>query len=130
MRIGCTGARSCRRLTLAQTVATRVGAGGIVGQRHKYCSRRFTVDFAGPNLAALNRAVVEPVITVSRGRVELTSARPLDSVRGYRAMFDLVPGDDDLTPIELRLFLRSAGKPLTETWMYQWTPPPVSARVI
>jgi glucans biosynthesis protein len=108
----------------AQVLATRTGIGGIVGQKRKYFSWRFVVDFAGDNLAMIGRNVkVEPVITASRGRIELTSARPLDSVGGYRAMFDLRPGDSSLAPVDLRLYLRADGKPLTETWLYQWTPP-------
>jgi glucans biosynthesis protein len=49
--------------------------------------------------------------------------RPLEAVRGYRAMFDLKPTDDSVAPIDLRLYLRANGQPLTETWLYQWTPP-------
>jgi glucans biosynthesis protein len=26
-------------------------------------------------------------------------------------------------PIDLRLYLRVDGRPLTETWIYQWAPP-------
>jgi glucans biosynthesis protein len=66
---------------------------------------------------------VEPVISASRGSVEITSARPLLAVQGYRAMFDLRPLDDSIEPIDLRLFLRRNGQPLTETWVYQWIPP-------
>jgi glucans biosynthesis protein len=42
-------------------------------------------------------------------------------VRGYRVTFDLKPTDDSLEPIDLRLYLRANGQPLTETWLYQWT---------
>ena len=49
---------------------------------------------------------MEPVITASRGRVEITSARPLSSINGWRALFDLVP-DDSVEPIDLRLYLKS-----------------------
>jgi glucans biosynthesis protein len=38
------------------------------------------------------------------------------------------PPDDNLAPIDLRLFLRIDGKPLTETWIYQWTPPSIKDR--
>lgn len=114
---------------LAQTVATRTGIGGIIGQPRKYFSWRFVVDFAGSNLAMLgNNLKVEPVITASSGRIEITSARPLDSIHGYRAMFDVVPPEDSTAPIDLRLFLRADGQPLTETWIYQWTPPPLDQR--
>jgi periplasmic glucans biosynthesis protein len=109
---------------LAQVVATRTGLGGIVGQHRRYFSWRFVVDFAGSNLAMIGKDVnLEPVITASRGQIEITSVRPLEAVRGYRAMFDLKPTDDSVAPINLRLYLRANGQPLTETWLYQWTPP-------
>ena len=111
---------------LAATVATRTGLGGIVGQKRRYFSWRFAVDFSGGELANLpQNAQVEPVISASRGAVEITSARPIvgGDVKGYRAMFDIKPMDDSLEPIDLRLFLRSGGKVLSETWLYQWVPP-------
>jgi glucans biosynthesis protein len=114
---------------LAQVVATRTGLGGIIGRKRKYFSWRFAVDFAGANLALLGaKARVEPVITASRGEVEVTSARPLDSVRGIRALFDLKLADDSVEPVNLRLFLRAGGEPLSETWLYQWTPPAPAER--
>ena len=113
----------------ATVQATRTGIGGIVGQKHSYYSRRFAIDFAGGDLALLGEhAEVEPVIEASRGTVEITSARPLAAINGWRAMFDLKPTDDSTEPVNLRLYLRSGGQPLTETWLYQWTPPPASER--
>jgi periplasmic glucans biosynthesis protein len=110
--------------TLAQVVATRTGLGGIVGQRRRYFSWRFVVDFAGANLSMIGKHInLEPVISASRGQIEITSVRPLEAVRGYRATFDLKPTDDSVAPIDLRLYLRANGQPLTETWLYQWTPP-------
>jgi glucans biosynthesis protein len=123
------GARMPFRTSLAQVVATRTGVGGIVGQKRKYFSRRFVADFAGANLGMISKDItVEPVISASRGEIEITSARPLHSVRGYRAMFDLKPPDDSVEPINLRMYLRAGGQPLTETWLYQWTPPPAVQR--
>lgn len=109
--------------------ATRTGIGGVVGQPRKYFSWRFAVDFAGGDFAHLgNDAEVEPVIEASRGEVEIASARPLlevngEGVSGYRAMFDLKPTDNSLEPINIRMYLRCNGQALTETWLYQWTPP-------
>jgi glucans biosynthesis protein len=117
------GAQMPVSLPLAQVVATRTGLGGIVGQKRTYFSWRFVVDFAGSNLAMLGKDVKpEPVITTSRGQIEITSVRPLEAVRGYRVMFDLKPTDDSLAPVNLRLYLHVNGQPLTETWLYQWTP--------
>ena len=76
------------------------------------------------NLAMLGpNTKVEAVMEASRGTVEITSARPLASIQGWRAMFDIRPTDDSLDPINLRMYLKSDGQPLSETWIYQWTPP-------
>jgi len=109
---------------LARCVATRTGAGGVVGKKRDHYSRRFTIDFAGGDLALLDpKTQVEPVITASRGSVEITSARPLASVSGYRAMFDWVPdAAGGNAPVTLRLFLRADGQALSETWIYEWDP--------
>ena len=113
---------------LATARATRTGLGGVVGQKREYFSWRFAVDFAGGPLPLLaDDAEVKAVISASRGRVEITSARPLASIGGYRAMFDLVP-DDSLEPIDLRLQLKLGNQVLTETWLYQYTPPPEEER--
>jgi glucans biosynthesis protein len=117
------GAQMPARPPLAQVIATRTGLGGVVGQKRTYFSWRFVVDFAGGHLPMLGKDVeVEPVITASRGQIEIPSARPLEAVQGYRAMFDLKPTDDSVAPVDLRLYLRANGQPLTETWLYQWTP--------
>jgi len=114
---------------LAQVLATRDGIGGIVGQKRTYFSWRFAIDFAGGDFGLLGEdARIEPVISASRGTIEITSARPLHAVSGWRAMFDLKLADESLEPINLRLFLALDGHPLTETWVYQYTPPPPDQR--
>jgi len=114
---------------LAQVVATRTGIGGVIGQKRAYYSRRFAVDFAGGDLALLGKdAKVKAMISVSRGKVEISSARPLDAIHGYRAMFDLKPTDDSVEPIDVRVYLAADGQPLSETWLYQWTPPAPAKR--
>jgi glucans biosynthesis protein len=114
---------------LAQVIATRAGIGGIVGQRRGYFSWRFVVDFTGGDFALLGEdAHIEPIISASRGTIEITSARPQHEIKGWRAMFDLKLTDDSLEPINLRMFLALNGQPLTETWVYQYTPPPMDQR--
>ena len=109
---------------LATAVQTRTGIGGIIGQKRTYFSWRFVIDFAGGTLPMFDEnTMVESVVTADRGEVELVSARPLKPIKGYRAMFDVKLTDNDPEPVNLRLFLRSDGLPLSETWLYQWTPP-------
>jgi periplasmic glucans biosynthesis protein len=114
---------------LAQTIATRTGIGGTVGQRRQYYSWHFAVDFAGGELGALAKdAPVEAVITSSSGQAEHVTAHFVEAFNGYRALFDIKPPEDGIEPINLRLYLRIDGRPLTETWIYLWTPPPLKDR--
>ena len=110
--------------TLATVAATRTGMGGVIGQKRRYYSWRFAVDFSGGDLQLMGKdAKPVPVITSSRGEIEVSSARPLAAIDGYRVMFDLKPTDDSIEPIDVRVYLAVDGQPLTETWLYQWTPP-------
>ena len=116
---------------VARCVATRTGIGGVIGRPRTYYSRRFAVDFAGGALSRVGRnAHVEAVVTASRGKLEIVSARPLDAIDGWRAMFDLRPEDDSTQPINLRLYLQLGREALTETWLYQWLPPAPADRVL
>jgi glucans biosynthesis protein len=93
---------------LATVFATRTGIGGVIGQPRKYLSCRSVVDFVGDNLQLLGKnAKVIRIISASRGEVELTSARPLELIRGYRLTFDLRPTDSNTTPTDLRAYIAS-----------------------
>ncbi|HUL17804.1 MAG TPA: glucan biosynthesis protein D [Steroidobacteraceae bacterium] len=117
------------RPPLALAHATRTGIGGIVGQKRTHFSWRFVVDFGGGDLDMLGAgANVVPMISASRGRIEIPSARPRRPLNEWRAMFDLVPPDESTEPINLRCYLALDGQPLTETWLYQYTPPPAAER--
>jgi glucans biosynthesis protein len=108
--------------------ATRDGIGGVVGQKRTKFSWRFVVDFVGGDIPMLTKDdPVVAVITTSHGHVEIVSARPLVPIKGWRAMFDLVP-DGAPGPIDLRLYLALHGQALSETWMYQYTPPPLAVQ--
>jgi glucans biosynthesis protein len=107
----------------AKCVATRLGNGGQPGQPRPKGVRKFMVEFLGGPLADLPYGVKpEPVLWASRGTFSYiyTEAVP-DNVRGHwRAQFDLtVTGFD---PVEMRLFLRSGSKILSETWIFQYHP--------
>src|SRR5262245_10051072 len=109
--------------SLARCVATRLGNGGQPGQPRPKGVRKFMVEFLGPPLEALPFGVKpEPVLWASRGTFSyiFTEAVPDDVPGHWRAQFDLaVEGPD---PVEMRLFLRSGDKTLSETWLYQYHP--------
>jgi len=123
------GTRMPYASSLAQTIATRTGIGGTVGQKRQYYSWHFAVDFSGGELGALAKdAIVEAVISTSKGSVEHITAHYVEEIKGYRALFDIKPPEDSNDVIDLRLYLRIDSRPLTETWIYQWLPPSIKDR--
>ena len=103
----------------------------MVGKKRAHYAWRFAVDFAGGPLAALDwrQAKVEPRISLTSGRAEIVSARPLAALKGARVMFDVVPAET-LDPITIRLYLKAGERSLSETWLYEWVPPALDARLL
>jgi glucans biosynthesis protein len=81
---------------------------------------RFLIDFSGGDLGYYlsDPTVVSIVATTSAGRVLRTFLSPNTHVRGFRAGVDVAidPGQS----CDLRVFLRSGVKALTETWTFPW----------
>jgi periplasmic glucans biosynthesis protein len=108
------------RPELAQTAATRTGMGGSPGQQQDGEIRRFVIDFEGGQLKDLPAdAPVEASVTLAGGELTLPITRKNDVTGGWRVFFDLHPAGGD--PVELRCTLRLGDKPLSETWVYQWS---------
>jgi periplasmic glucans biosynthesis protein len=102
------------RPPLATSVGVRIGRGSQ-GRR-----RRFLVEFAGGylgqdpqpeaklNLSASPGQIISPRLVYNHGR------------KTARISFEMDPGGENA--IELRLLLEGADGPLSETWLYRWTP--------
>lgn len=109
--------------SLARTVALRIGRGGEPGKPRPSGVRKFVVEFFGGSLAKLPMGTLpEAVVTVSRGETAnvFTEAIPNDIPGSWRAQFDVAA--DGPEPVEIRLYLRLAGEPLSETVLYQYHP--------
>ncbi|MEM7522789.1 MAG: glucan biosynthesis protein [Pseudomonadota bacterium] len=100
------------RGSLARVVATRSGRSIHDGDR-----RAMIVDFRkdGPWPKDL-----EVEAWTSRGELSAIACRSLPETGVMRASFEFAPGDADLVEFQLRLVEDS--RPLTETWLYRWTP--------
>ena len=110
-----------QQMTLARTIATRIGTGGEPGQPRPKGVKKFVVEFRGRPLENVpSGAKPEAVVTASRGEIvnPFTEALTNDVAGHWRAVFDLKadPGD----PVELRMFLRLKDQVLSETWAYQF----------
>ncbi|WP_119166347.1 glucan biosynthesis protein [Algihabitans albus] len=107
---------------LAEVAATWAGAAhqGQPDEGRGGPTRKFVIDFAGPQLADLpGDTAVDAVVQVQNGRVSPPIAKPNPPLGGWRAFFNLEPTGEG--PVELRCFLRLGDQRLTETWSYQWT---------
>jgi periplasmic glucans biosynthesis protein len=83
-------------------------------------SRRFIIDFTGGDLDfyADDPQLVEVVPTTSQGKIVRSFIVPNPHIKGFRAVIDvqLEPGQST----DLRAFLRTGSRALTETWTFPW----------
>lgn len=115
------GAKPPVSTPMAHVVSTRVGTGGIPGEKTRSTARKFVLDVKGGRFEELPwETKVEAVVTTSRGEILHPAARPVVGGDTWRCNFDLVA--EGTEPVNLRLFLRDAEGALTETWLYQYTP--------
>lgn len=93
---------------------TRVGSGG--GR-----SRRFVIDFEGDVFRdPVKLAGITPSVSVNPGKLRDVVFTP-EPERGIgRLSFELDPGGN--TYVEMRAMLLQNNAPVTETWLYRWTP--------
>jgi periplasmic glucans biosynthesis protein len=108
---------------LARVVATRIGRGGVPGQPIPSGEKwKFVIDWEGGPLARMERRYdVEPVVSLSAGRVERPYVIEVVDTSQWRSFFDVKTDNTD--PLELRCYLRLDEKPLSETWTYQFFRP-------
>jgi glucans biosynthesis protein len=84
-------------------------------------ARRFLIDFAGGNLSyyLADPSQVQVVPSASNARIVSTSLIPNDHTGGFRAAIDVKVEPGQVA--DLRAFLRSGTRTLTETWIYPWS---------
>ena len=103
------------------SVAWRSRSGRVNNAPQNVRRRRFMVEFRGDALADVARfPEVTARVTTIQGSIvssRLTMAR---HDKAARVTFDVDAGNEPHT--ELRLLLEAAGKPISETWLYRWTP--------
>ncbi|KQT83363.1 glucan biosynthesis protein D [Methylobacterium sp. Leaf466] len=100
------------RLRLAPVTATRSGRGSAEGRR------RFAVDFSGDDFTG--GAELQTELTASPGTIVTRTLYRYPERRTVRVAFELDPAG--AKACELRLLLRRDDRPVTETWLYRWTP--------
>lgn len=107
------GDRQTGSPALARFVKTRTGA----GQKE---SRRFVLDLVGEELVKVDPETIRAEVTADPGDVRHLVLHPNPASGGLRLSFELVPKKS--APVELRAQLLRDEKPLSEVWLYRWTP--------
>ncbi|WP_026606114.1 glucan biosynthesis protein [Methylocapsa acidiphila] len=103
------------RPSLAAVAQSRVGRGSSAKRR------RFLVEFTGDNLAAAQGMDgFKPSLSVAPGAIVSMRTFASPDKTSYRVLFELDFGGEPSS--ELRLALETAAGPVSETWIYRWTP--------
>lgn len=104
---------------LAHVAATRTGQGGVSGVENTHTLRKFVVDFAGGELAEMAPGSEFDIeASVSAGSIQSQTFSRIESNGAWRLVLDVETVGQSL--IELRAAISAGGRPLTETWLYQW----------
>jgi periplasmic glucans biosynthesis protein len=83
--------------------------------------RRFLVVFSGDILADPQKiARLSAALTTSPGSATNIRTLPDPQAKTCRVLFDVDPAGENFC--ELRLVLRADEEPISETWLYRWTP--------
>jgi glucans biosynthesis protein len=98
---------------LAQFVKTRVGAASTD-------ARLFVLDITGDKLKDVKPEAVRAVVSANFGKVSSVVAQPNSETGGWRLSFQLSPEKKPV--VELRAQLMQNEDPLSEVWVYRWTP--------
>jgi glucans biosynthesis protein len=96
---------------LGRVVATRMGM-NFQGDR-----RLVVLDLAG---AGTSPEGLTLEVSASAGKVLHPVIQANPTIRGLRATFEFDPAGAEL--IEFRAVARKKGQPVSETWLYRWTP--------
>jgi len=109
--------------TLAKVLRTKTGWGAVAAQANPppKSKRQFAIDFRGGDLESLPvNAVVEADLNKSSGKITDLQVSKLPGGKSYRASFKIEP--DGNNAVDMRLFLKTGDKRLSEVWSYAWYP--------
>lgn len=102
-------------------IATLARGGRVPGAAAGARKRRFLVEFSGETFAeAKQNEAISVNLVAAQGTISAQRIFPSAARKNCRVLFDVDAGSEPLC--ELRLFLEAQGKPVSETWLYRWTP--------
>ncbi|GBQ90336.1 glucan biosynthesis protein [Asaia krungthepensis] len=103
------------------TDLARIGATRVGGVTDHADGRMFVIDFTGKPFENLPpNAAFHLVPQASTGTIKNVVVEPNPNIKGWRTTFEFYPGSAKLA--ELTCQLATDQGPISEKWMYRWTP--------
>ena len=101
------------RVPLAEFLKTRSGSA-------PNGARLFVLDIVGEKLKGIKADAVRSIVSANFGKVTNIVTQPNPEQGGWRVSFNLAP--EKAPVVELRAQLMLNEDPLSEVWVYRWTP--------
>ena len=98
--------------TLARFTRTGIGAQGAD-------RKLFVLELIGDRLKGIDAKAIKGVVTAEKSQVSNIVTQPDPETGGWRLSFQCAVKDQ---PIELRALLTENDTPISEVWIYRWTP--------
>jgi glucans biosynthesis protein len=99
--------------SLARFVRTGIGAKGED-------AKIFVLDVVGEKLKSADAQSIRGEVTAGKAEIRNVVTQPNTAIGGWRLSFEL--SVKEKAPIELRASLMQGNDPLSEVWVYRWTP--------
>jgi glucans biosynthesis protein len=103
-----------------RVVATRIGR-----DARQATWREIVVDFRGPRLDRLDPGRPPTAVTACSGNATIAECQVFRNgpAGGWRVVLKMEPRPDNKAPVDLRCALHDGADRISETWIYQWSPP-------
>jgi glucans biosynthesis protein len=101
-----------KRQPLARFTRTAIGA-------RNSKKRLFVLDLAGDALKSVDAKAVRGVVSVQDTQVENVVTQPNPITGGWRLSFEFATPSK---PVEMRATVLQGEEPISEVWVYRWTP--------
>ncbi|HEY0422856.1 MAG TPA: glucan biosynthesis protein, partial [Rhodopila sp.] len=99
--------------SLARFLRTAVGAKGED-------ARIFVLDVVGEKLKSADAQTIRGQVSAGKAEIRNVVTQPNPATGGWRLSFELPIKEK--VPVELRASLMQGNDPLSEVWVYRWTP--------
>jgi glucans biosynthesis protein len=99
-------------LPLAKFARTGIGARGSE-------TKLFVLDLKGDKLKGVDPAAIRGVVEAGDAKIQNVVTQPNPETEGWRLSFELAGASK---PVELRATVLQGEEPISEVWVYRWSP--------